>query len=98
MLVWCCHIDDFDVWISAHFVNGRIGLGREIGRKALPRFGARIGGGYERDTWVACKRRQHHGERAAQPSNADAQLSHGFPNSTRQRPLIKLAPISRNVS
>ena len=89
MLVRRRHVDDLDGRIGAKVFDRLVGPGRKILRKAAARLWARIGRGDQFDARIA-ERRQHHAECTAEARNADAQPSHGSPNSTRPRVLIRL--------
>ena len=89
MLVRRRDVDDLDRRIGAKVFDRLVGPGRKILRKAAARLGSRISRGDQFDARIA-ERRQHHAERTAEACNADAQSSHGSPNSTRPRVLIRL--------
>ena len=82
-------VNDLDRRIGAKVFDRFVGPGRKILRKAAARLCARVSRGDQLDARIA-KRRQHHAERTPQTRNADAQSSHGSPNSTRPRVLIRL--------
>ena len=69
------HIDDLDRRIGAKLLDRVVGLRRKVRREARPRLGARIGGGDQRDARIGHEGRQHDGERAAEPRDADPQLA-----------------------
>ena len=77
-------VHDVDRVIVAQFFDRAIRPAPEIGFKTRARLGPRIGRRYQRDAWIALKRRQHNGEGTAQSGHTDAQLAR---NPLFQRPL-----------
>ena len=69
------HIDDLDRRIGAQGFDRVVGLRRKVRREACPRLGARIGRRDQRDTRVGREGRQHDGEGAPEPGDADPQLA-----------------------
>ncbi len=88
------NVDDLDIRIGAKLLDRVVGPGGKILREAPPRFGSRISRANQRNTRVGRECRQHHGERAAEPRDADAQLpvppAHAPSNSTASMLLIRL--------
>jgi hypothetical protein len=70
-LMGCCDIDHIDGAIIAEILHGRVGLGAELSRKLLSRFGALLRRCDEGDPWIAPEGRQHHGKAASEPSHPD---------------------------
>ena len=69
------HVDDVDRRIGAQVLDVRVGLGGKFRRETSARLGARVGRRHQRDPRVGGKGRHHHGKRAPEPGDADAQLA-----------------------
>jgi hypothetical protein len=72
-------VDRLDVGVGAQRSDIGLGAGVKVGGEATARLVARIGGRDELDTGMMRKRRQHDGERTAEPGDAQTEfaVSHG---------------------